>query len=372
MIIGVPRERKILERRVAVTPNSAKTLIDAGHTVLIEQDAGVGSFYANDSYLEAGCQLASSLEEVWKTAELLVKVKEPHESEYHLLREDLIVFTYLHLAGLPDVCKAMLANGATGIAYELVTTEDGRLPLLEPMSDVAGQLAVINGASHLLTQSGGRGLLLGGTGSVPGEKVVVVGGGIAGRASCRLALGLGADVTVLDIKEEVLENISQSFDGKIDTKLSTPETMQTECSDATLLIGAVLIPGAEAPKVVTRDIVEAMHPGTVIVDISIDQGGCVEGIKSTTLVEPTYVEDEVLHYAVPNMPSQTARSSTQALNGATLPYILKIANSGGLPVLDQDPEVRVALNTHKGKLTNKEVSDAVGTEFTPIEAALKS
>jgi alanine dehydrogenase len=367
MIIGVPRERKTLEKRVALTPDGAKELTKRGHTVLIEKNAGLGSFFSNESYKASGCTLVDTLEEVWTKSDLVVKVKEPHESEYQYFRKGLTVFDYLHLAGLPEVTHAMLKGGVTGIAYELVQLESGALPLLEPMSEVAGKLSVLNGSYFLLAQNGGRGTLLGGTTGVPPADVTVVGAGIAGRAAATVALGMGARVTVLDISQRALERIRIEFQGRARTVHSTAASLERHCSEADLVIGAVLVPGAKAPALVTTEMVKAMMPGSVLVDISIDQGGCVEGIRTTSLETPTYEEHGVIHYAVPNMPAQTARTSTQALTAVTLPYIVELADHGIKGAFERKSELKKALNTHAGMLTNELVSDAVGPAYTPID-----
>ncbi|MCB0336792.1 MAG: alanine dehydrogenase [Bdellovibrionales bacterium] len=371
MIIGIPRERKTLEQRVALTPTGAALLVKHGHTVLVEQSAGAGSFFPDELYVKSGATIAKSLEEVWSKAELLVKVKEPHEEEYQYFRDDLILFDYLHLAGLPDVANALLKGGVTSLAYELVQTEDRRLPLLEPMSEIAGKLSVLTGSYRLLSQHGGRGVLLGGSIGVSPAKVVVVGAGKAGRAACEIALGMGADVTVMDISYKQLEYIEDHFGGKPRTVYSNPVSLLEETRNADLVIGAVLVPGAKAPRIITEEIIKAMQAGTVIVDISIDQGGCVENIKTTSLKEPTYIEHDVIHYAVPNMPAQTARTSTQALTAVTLPYVLKIANMGLTDALANDAALKASLSTCKGKLTTKAVADDLSLSYTPIDEALK-
>jgi alanine dehydrogenase len=371
MIIGVPRERKILEKRVAVTPDGAHELVAHGHQVLIETNAGAGSHFTDEQYVKAGCRIVSTLKEVWTNSELIVKVKEPHESEYEFFRRDIAIFDYLHLASMPELTHMMLKGKITGIAYELVQTEDRRLPLLEPMSEVAGKLSVLVGCHALLAQNGGRGVLMGGTlGVLPGS-VVIVGAGVAGRNACEMALGIGADVTVLDTSVCKLDIVKTQFQGRARTLHSTRAALERMCTQAELLIGAVLIPGAAAPKIITREMVRSMKKGSVLVDISIDQGGCAETIHPTTLEKPTYEEEGVIHYGVCNMPAQTPRTSTQALTAATLPYVLKLANLGVSKALSTIKELRGALNTHNGMLTNKAVSEAVGAGYTPIEQALK-
>jgi alanine dehydrogenase len=371
LTIGVPRERKTLEQRVALTPDGAAELVKHGHTVLIETNAGQKSHFEDAQYTQAGCKIVPTLAEVWNSSNMVVKVKEPHEEEFQYFRKDLILFDYLHLASMPDVTKAMLDGQITGIAYELVKTAEGRLPLLEPMSEVAGKLSVLNGSYFLLGQNGGRGVLLGGTVGVLPAKVVIVGAGIAGRCACEVALGMGADVSVLDVNYTKLDHIRVQTGGRARTVHSTKASLEREVQTADLLIGAVLIPGAAAPKLITRDMIRSMKKGSVFVDISIDQGGCGETIKPTNLDAPTFVEDGVIHYGVCNMPAQTPRTSTQALTAATLPYVLKIANHGGLAALDTFAELRGALNTHHGMLTNHEVSEATGFRYSSIEEALK-
>lgn len=371
MKIGIPRERKILEQRVALTPDGAAEVVKAGHQVLFETNAGLKSHFSDEQYVEAGCQIVNSLEEVWTQADMVVKVKEPHESEFEYFRPGLILFDYLHLASMPEVASAMTKGGVTGIAYELVQLADGRLPLLEPMSEVAGKLSILNGAYYLLGQNGGRGVLLGGTVGVPPARVVVVGAGIAGRAACEVAVGMGADVTILDINQSRLEFVKELTRGRARTVHSTKASLMREVASADLLVGAVLVPGAAAPRLISKEMIHTMNPGSVFVDISIDQGGCAETIRPTSLDNPVYVESGVIHYGVCNMPAQTPRTSTQALTAVTLPYILKIANAGGLQSLSIHKDIRGALNTHKGFLTNYAVSQAVGIPYTPIDEVLR-
>jgi alanine dehydrogenase len=369
MKVGVPRERKTIEQRVALTPDGAAELVKHGHEVLIETNAGLKSHYDNDQYKAAGCTIVDTLSDVWTKSDMVVKVKEPHEEEYKFFRKGHILFDYLHLASMPDVTKAMLDGGETGIAYELVKLNDGRLPLLEPMSEVAGKLSVLNGSYFLLGQNGGRGMLLGGTVGVLPAKVVIIGAGIAGRCACDVALGMGADVSILDVNYAKLDQIRVQTSGRARTIHSTKASLEREVATADLLIGAVLIPGAAAPKLITRKMVTSMKKGSVFVDISIDQGGCAETIKPTSLDNPVYVEEGVIHYGVCNMPAQTPRTSTQALTAATLPYVIKLANNG-LSALNKFPDLRNALNTHQGMLTNQEVAEATGFRATSIDSAL--
>jgi alanine dehydrogenase len=369
MRIGIPRERKTLEKRVALTPDGAMELTKRGHEVLIERDAGAGSFYSNEDYAAAGCTIVGTLAEVWNGAELVVKVKEPHESEYQYFRPGLTLFDYLHLASMPEVAREMLKGGVTGIAYELVQMADRRLPLLEPMSEVAGKLSVLNGSYFLLSQNSGRGVLLGGTVGVAPAEVVIVGAGIAGRNACEVALGMGAAVTVLDVDYAKLERIKVQFQNRAVVVHSTKSSLERAVREADLLIGAVLIPGAAAPKLISREMISSMKEGSVFLDISIDQGGCAESIRPTSLDEPVYKEHGVIHYGVCNMPAQTPRTSTQALTAATLPYIVQLAE-GGVSCALQNPELRYAVNTYRGLMTNEACAVSLGLPYTPVEKAL--
>lgn len=366
MIIGVPRERKTLEKRVAITPDGADLLVKRGHELLIEKDAGVGSSFSDADYQSAGCRIVPTLKDVWTNSELVVKVKEPDASEFEYFRPGLALFDYLHLAGLPEVTKALLEGGVTGIAYELVQKNNGRLPLLEPMSEVAGRLSVLNGAFYLLQQNGGRGILLGGTVGVLPAKVVVLGAGIAGRNACERALGMGADVTIFDVDYTKLDAIDRQFGARVKTQHSTSGALARAVKDADLLISSVLIPGAAAPKLITRDMIASMKKGSVFVDISIDQGGSAETIRPTNLDNPVFTELGVIHYGVCNMPAQVPLTSTLALTAATLPYILKLANGGIESALRSDEELGRAVNTYKGKLTNRAVAESLRLEYTPF------
>lgn len=368
MIIGIPRERKTLEKRVAVTPDGVRELLRHGHRVLVEKGAGAGSFFTDEEYRASGGTIVETLDEVWERAEMVVKVKEPDPQEYRFFRPTLTVFDYLHLAGMPELTRAMLAGGVCGIAYELVR-RDGRLPLLEPMSEVAGKLSVINGASLLLSQNGGRGVLLGGTLAVAPGNTVIVGAGIAGRCACEMALGLGSRVTVFDTDVRKLDAVKIQFQGRAATAISTPTALAKACATADLLIGAVLVPGAAAPRVITREIIKVMPKGSVFIDISIDQGGCAETSRATALDAPTFIEEGVIHYGVCNMPAQTPRTSTMALTAATLPYILILADGGVTAALKKSPELLGAVNTWKGKLTSKEVGEAVGIPSADLSAS---
>lgn len=358
MRIGIPRERKTLEKRVAVTPDGARQLIARGHRVSVEMGAGAGSSFTDDDYRQAGCTIAQTLAEVWTHAELLVKVKEPDPSEFQFFRPDLVLFDFLHLASLPDVAAALLESRVTAFAYETLRTSDGRLPLLEPMSAVAGKLSVLNGAYYLLSQNGGRGVLLGGAGEAPAAHVVIIGAGIAGHAACSNALGLGARVTVLDINETKLNALQVEFGDNLKTAQSSPNAIKQACSNADLLIGAVLIPGAATPRIITREMIRSMPRGSVFIDISIDQGGCAETSRPTTLDAPVYEVDGVIHYGVCNMPAQTPRTSTIALAAATLPYIMKLADEGATRACES-PEMKQALTCLNGALMNELTAKAL-------------
>lgn len=358
MIIGVPRERKKLEKRVALTPQNAQQLIKSGHQILIEKGAGLGSHFNDSEYSGVGCKVCDSLAQVW-SAEMIVKVKEPDSEEFQYFREGQIVFDYLHLAGLPHVAKELLRAKVTGIAYELVQLTDKRLPLLEPMSEIAGKLAVQNGANFLLTQFGGRGVLLGGTETVPPGVVTIIGAGIAGRAACKIAVGLGARVNILDINESALSKLKTQYAEKISVHKSAPEIISKLSSQTDLMILAVLIPGDKAPRVLNANQVKLMPAGAVIIDISIDQGGACETIRTTSLDNPIYFEHGVIHYGVPNMPAQAARTATLALTTATFPYIERIATLGFGNAVAQYLELKTAVNTHQGKVLNPVVAAAL-------------
>jgi alanine dehydrogenase len=370
MKIGVPRERKTLEKRVAITPEGGKELVQLGHTVLIETNAGVGSSFPDAAYLTAGCQIVPTLADVWNKAELLVKVKEPDESEFEFFRKDLILFDFLHLASLPQVADALLRSRITAFAYENLRTSDGRLPLLEPMSEVAGKLSVMNGANYLLSQNRGRGVLLGGATGSPPARVVVVGAGIAGQAACSTAVGMGAHVTVVDISKEKLSLITAKHGDKVHTVISTPQSLAASCKDADLLIGAVLVPGAATPRIITHEMIRSMGPQGVFVDISIDQGGCAETSRPTSLDNPVYEVDGVIHYGVCNMPAQTPRTSTFALTAATLPYIKELASHGLKEILSSNSAMKSALTCFNGLLTNQPTATALHKEFTSVERAV--
>ncbi len=364
MIIGVPKEIKTWENRVALTPGGVESLVRRGHKVLVERGAGTGSGLLDAEYVRAGAELVSR-EEAWG-AELVVKVKEPIQEEYRFLRPDLILFTYLHLAADRPLTEALLKAGTAAIAYETVQLEDGSLPLLTPMSEVAGRMAPQVGAQFLEKPKGGRGVLLGGVPGVAPASVVILGGGTVGINAAKIALGMGAQVTILDVNHRRLQYLDDVFGGRLVTLTSTEANIKKSIQHADLLIGAVLIPGAKAPKLVTREMLSLMKEGSVIVDVAVDQGGCVETIRPTTHADPAYVVDGVVHYGVANMPGAVPRTSTFALTNQTLPYVLKLAEKG-LLALKEDPSLRKGLNTYKGRLTHPGVAEAFGLPYTPPE-----
>ncbi len=368
MIVGVPKEIKTLENRVAMTPGGVASLVKRGHEVLVQKGAGTGSGLSDAEYEAAGAKLVS-VDEAWG-AEMVVKVKEPIAPEYKYLRPDLILFTYLHLAAAEELTKAMLDSGVTGIAYETVQTADGALPLLVPMSEVAGRMATQEGAKYLEKSFGGRGVLLGGVPGVEPAEVVIIGGGTVGINAAKIAVGMGARVTILDVNHARLQYLDDVFSGRLVTLTSNEANIKEALKRADVLVGAVLIPGAKAPHLVTRDMLPLMKEGSVIVDVAVDQGGCVETIKPTTHAEPTYVVDGVVHYGVANMPGAVPRTSTFALTNQTLPYAIELAEKG-LAALGEDPALLRGLNTYKGKLTYAAVAEAFGLPYTPPAEALR-
>ncbi len=350
MIIGVPQEIKDNEYRVAMTPGGAAQLVDAGHTVLIQRGAGVGSSFPDERYAAVGATLVERASEAW-AAELVVKVKEPQEVEYELMRPDLALFTYLHLAADEALTQALLTRGVTGIAYETVELPDGHLPLLTPMSEVAGRMATQVGARYLERTNGGRGKLLGGVPGVRAADVIIIGGGVVGTNAAQIALGMGANVTIIDRDLERLRTLSEILGGRLTTLASNPLNIAEAVSRADLLIGAVLIKGAKAPLLVTRSMITTMKPGAVVVDVAVDQGGCIETTRPTSHSNPTFLVDEVIHYGVTNMPGAVPRTSTYALSNATLPYIARIAELGVETAIKEDPGLALGVNTHRGEIT---------------------
>lgn len=370
MLVGVPREIKNHEYRVGLTPASVRELVAHGHQVLVERNAGNGIGAADADYTRVGARVVATAAEVFAQAELIVKVKEPQTAECAQLRRDQTLFTYLHLAPDPGQTHALLASGATCVAYETVTSDDGSLPLLAPMSEVAGRMSVQAGARCLEKAAGGRGVLLAGVPGVEPGKVLILGGGIVGSNAALVASGMGADVTILDRSPLVLRRLSERFGTRVKTLHASQEALETALITADLVIGAVLIPGATAPKLVTRDLLGRMKPGAVIVDVAIDQGGCCETSRPTTHAEPTFVVDGVVHYCVANMPGAVARTSTYALNAATLPFVLALANKGWRRALCDDPHLLDGLNVCAGRLTRPEVAQALNLPYTPAASLL--
>lgn len=365
MRIGCPKEIKAQEGRVGLTPAGVDALIRAGHTVFLEKDAGLASGFADQEYTGVGAQILPTAREVYGAAEMIVKVKEPLAPEYALLREGQILFTYLHLAPDPEQTRALLEKKVTGIAYETVQLADGSLPLLAPMSEVAGRLSIQTGARLLEANCGGRGILLGGVTGVERANVVIVGGGNVGTNAAKMAVGLGANVTILDISSRRLAYLDDIFNGRVQTLLSNSYNIANAVRSADLVVGCVLIPGAKAPKLVTEEMVKTMRPGSVLVDVAIDQGGSIETIdRITTHSDPYFVKHGVLHYSVANMPGAVPRTSTLALTGATLPYALKIANLGAEAACRADPALMKGLNTYRGHLTFRAVAQAQGLVYT--------
>ncbi|MER8639445.1 alanine dehydrogenase [Mesorhizobium sp. M0954] len=369
MRIGCPREIKNHEYRVGLTPGSVREYVAHGHEVLIETGAGAGIGADDNAYRAAGATIAKTAADVFAKSDMIVKVKEPQPNEWVQLRDGQILYTYLHLAPDPEQTKGLLASGVTAIAYETVTDERGGLPLLAPMSEVAGRLSIQAGATALQKANGGRGVLLGGVPGVLPGKVTVLGGGVVGLHAARMAAGLGADVTIIDRSIPRLRQLDDIFGGRVHTRYSTVEALEEECFSADIVVGAVLIPGAAAPKLVTREMLSGMKKGAVLVDVAIDQGGCFETSQATTHAEPTYEVDGVIHYCVANMPGAVPVTSAHALNNATLHYGLQLADKG-LKALVDDHHLRNGLNVHKGKITNRAVAEALGYELVEPKAVL--
>lgn len=369
MKIGIPKERKNHEYRVGATPNYVHALHSLGNSIVVQKGAGEKIGFSDEAYRHAGAVIVDTPEEVYD-AEMIIKVKEPQPEEYSLLKEGQILYAYLHLAPDPHQTQALLEAGIVGIAYETVIDANGRLPLLTPMSEVAGRISIQAGATALQMANGGRGVLLGGVPGVRPANVVVIGGGVVGTQAARMAVGLGASVTVLDRSLDRLRQLDETFDFRIRTLYSTQENIRDLLPEADLVIGAVLIPGKSAPKLVTKQMVQSMQQGSVIVDVAIDQGGCVETAKPTTHSDPTYIEDGVVHYCVTNMPGACARTSTEALTNATLPYALSIAKHGYAKALLENPWLTPGLNVYHGKVTNQHVALDLGYEYHPPETVL--
>ena len=366
MVIGVPKEIKNHEYRVSLTPDGAATLCQKGHAVCVEASAGTGSGFSDDEYRKAGATIANSKVELFEQAELIVKVKEPMVRECALFRPGHILFTYLHLAAVPDVTKELLGRKVTAIAYETTEAKDGSLPMLKPMSEIAGRMSIQIGAQYLEKIHGGRGVLLGGVPGVEPGRVVVLGAGVVGAAAVRMAVGLGAQVTVINLDIDRLRVLDDQYHGRIVTRAASSPIIEEAVCSADLVIGAVLVPGAKAPKLVSRAMVSRMHSGSVIVDVSVDQGGCVETTRPTTHSDPVYQVDGVIHYCVANMPGIVPRTSTYALTNATMPYLIRLVSEGVERAIRSDPGLAKGVNLKEGKVTHAGVAESHGLPFTPL------
>ncbi len=369
MEIGIPKETKIREYRVGMTPAGVKQLVLQGHRVLVQRGAGEGSGLPDERYAQAGALLVPTAAEAW-AADLVVKVKEPLPHEHHFLKPNLILYTYLHLAAEPELVHRLVESHATAIAYETVQMPDASLPLLRPMSEVAGRMAVQVGAAHLEKERGGKGVLLGGVPGTRRGRVVILGGGVVGRNAATIAIGMGAQVTVLDVKVEAMSYLEDVFGGAVETLYSNPHNIEEAVHRADLVIGAVLVPGAKAPVLVTHELIAQMEPGSVVVDVAVDQGGCIETCKPTDHDRPTYVIDGVVHYCVPNMPGAVAQTSTWALTNATIRYAQAIANRRLEDALRADPALALGVNVHAGQVTCKPVADAHSLPYVPLQKLL--
>lgn len=367
MIIGVPKEIKPNEHRVGITPAGVESMKLAGHQVVIEKSAGEGSGFSDEDFVSAGANILPGAKDVYEAADMIMKVKEPLPPEYDLFKDEQLLFTYLHLAPEPELTQALLKKKVVGIAYETIQLDDGSLPLLTPMSEVAGRMSVQIGAQILYKHHGGRGVLLGGVPGTGAGKVVIIGGGVVGTNAAKMAVGLGADVTILDINLDRLRYLDDIFQGRVKTKMSNSYNIREEVKQADLLVGAVLIPGARAPRLVTEEMVKEMKQGAVIVDVAIDQGGSIETIdRVTTHANPTYERHGVVHYSVANMPGAVSRTSTMALTNATLPYALRLANKGYLAAIKEDPALAKGVNVYKGQVTYQAVARDLGLPFIPL------
>jgi alanine dehydrogenase len=366
MLIGVPKEVKDHESRVGIVPSGVKALVDHGHKVVVETHAGELSSISDADYKQAGAEIAASAADVWSRADMVVKVKEPLEREFPHLRDNLTLFTYLHLAPLPQLTGELLKKNVTGIAYETIKDKNGTLPLLTPMSEVAGRMSVQVGAAYLEKERGGRGVLLGGVPGVAPAQVAIIGGGVVGTNAAKIALGMGAIVSLIDRNLDRLRELDDIFSGRLYTLASNSYTISKATQHADLVIGAVLIPGASAPKLVTKKMVSQMKPGAVIVDVAIDQGGCIETARPTTHSEPAYTLDGVVHYCVTNMPAAVPHTSTLALTNATLPYVLKLAQKGVTAAVRSDDAIRQGVNTYKGAVTYPAVAESQGKKAKDV------
>lgn len=370
MIIGVPREVKDHEARVGLVPHGVNALVEAGHEVLVQTRAGALSIITDEEYAEAGARIVPTAADVWTQADIVAKVKEPQPSEYGFFRESLTLFTYLHLAPLPDLTQRLMRTGVTAIAYETIQEKDGSLPLLTPMSEVAGRMSVQIGAQYLEAPSGGRGILLGGIPGVAPANVVIVGGGVVGHSACRVAVGMGANVTIIDRNLNRLRELEDIYSGALTTLASNQWTITESLRNADLVIGAVLIPGASAPKVIRREMISVMKRGSVVVDVAIDQGGCFETSRPTTHTDPVYYVDNVLHYCVSNMPAAVPHTSTYGLNNATFPYLAQLATNGVTQAIAANPALSLGVNTFRGRCTYPGVAESQGIAYTELGSLL--
>jgi alanine dehydrogenase len=370
MIIGVPKEIKNNENRVALTPAGTQELVKRGHTVHVQSTAGIGSGFSDEQYASAGAKLLPDAASVFAVAEMIMKVKEPVEQEYNLIRKDQLVFTYFHFASYEPLAKAMIATGAVCLAYETVERIDGSLPLLIPMSEVAGRMAIQEGAKYLEKPLKGRGILLGGVPGVKPAKVLILGGGVVGTNAAKIAAGMGADVTIMDLNITRLRYLDDVMPKNVHTIVSNEYTIREMIKDTDLIIGGVLVPGAKAPKLITRDMLKSMRPGTVLVDVAVDQGGCIETCRPTTHEDPTFIIDDVVHYCVANMPGAVPYTSTLALTNATLPYAIRLANQGWKKAAQENMELRNGLNVIQGEVVYKAVADAFGLGYTDVKKFL--
>lgn len=370
MIIGVPKEIKNNENRVALTPAGVAEMVKSGHTVYVQATAGMGSGFSDEDYIHAGATILPTIEEVYAIAEMIMKVKEPIASEYKLIKKDQILFTYFHFASGEPLTMAMIESGSICLAYETVEMPDRSLPLLVPMSEVAGRMSIQEGAKYLEKTYGGYGVLLGGVPGVPPAKVLIIGGGIVGTEAAKMAGGLGADVTIIDVSLKRLRYLDDIMPANVKTLMSNEYNIREMVRNADVIIGAVLIPGAVAPKLITRDMIPTMKPGTVLVDVAVDQGGCFETTEATTHDHPTFVIDHVIHYCVANMPGAVPRTSTLALTNATLPYAIQIANKGWKKACNENDALRKGLNVVKGKVVYEGVAEAFGLPYQDVQTVL--
>ena len=366
MKIGLPKEIKNHEYRVGMIPNHVKALVQRGHQVLVERGAGLGSGFMDSLYEAAGAQMINLASEVWTAADMIVKVKEPVAAEYDLIQEGQLIYTYLHLAADPTLTEVLLKKNVSAVAYETIETSDGRLPLLVPMSQVAGRMATQVGAQYLQKANGGKGVLLGGVPGTRRGRVVILGGGVVGTHAAQIAVGMGADVRILDINAKRLEELDFMFGGRVQTLYSDPYTIADQAKQADLLIGAVLIAGAKAPTLVNRQLISEMEAGTVVVDVAVDQGGCIETCHATTHDAPTFLVDDVVHYCVANMPGAVSRTSTLALNNTTRPHLLALVDHGVEEACRRDPALMLGLNTYQGRCTHQAVATSLGYQYAPL------